>query len=49
MDTRRNVSDNINGRSSTPKIRILSAEINFKGGYESPGKKLRLERFNSAV
>ena len=49
MDTRRNVSDNINGRSSTPKRNFLSAENNFKGQYESPGKKQRLERFNSAV
>ena len=49
MDTRRNVSDNLNGRSSTHKRKMLSAENNFNGQYESPGKKQRLERFNSAV
>jgi hypothetical protein len=31
MDTRRNVSNNINGRSSTPKRKCLSAENSFKG------------------
>ena len=49
MDTRRNVSDNLNGRSSTSKRKCLSAENNFKGQYESPGKKQRLDRFSSAV
>ena len=48
MDTERKCSDKINGRS-TPNRKIQHTDNNSKGRYESPGKKLRLERFNSAV
>ena len=49
MDTRRNISLDLNGNRSTPQKKFFIQVNNFTGRYESPGKKLRLERFNSAV